>query len=62
VSNTLNHFEDHPPIGFVSFDMDLYTATRDAMHVLFRGSRALRVCLPRVACYMDEIMESPCRS
>ncbi len=45
----------HAPVGFVSFDMDLYTATRDSM-ALFRGAVPLTQCLPRVVCYFDDIM------
>jgi hypothetical protein len=44
--------ENHPPIGFVAFDLDLYTGTMAAFG-LFEGS-ADRL-LPRVACYFDDI-------
>jgi hypothetical protein len=39
------------PIGFVSFDMDYYSSTRDAF-TLFEGSH--RAFLPRVFCYFDD--------
>ncbi len=57
VKETVDTFlgEPHPPVGFVSFDMDLYTSTNDALK-LFRGKVPLMNCLPRVACYMDDIM------
>jgi hypothetical protein len=48
VRETLDDFllQTHAPVGFISFDMDLYTSTRDA----------LENCLPRVVCYFDDIM------
>jgi hypothetical protein len=45
----------HAPVGFISFDMDLYTSTRDSLK-LFRGDTPLSQCLPRVVCYFDDIM------
>jgi hypothetical protein len=45
--------EEPSPIAFVSFDLDLYSSTRDALQV-FGGPEA-RV-LPRVPCYFDDIM------
>jgi hypothetical protein len=41
------------PIGFVSFDLDLYSSTMDAFR-LFDG--ADEVLLPRVVCYFDDIV------
>lgn len=57
VNETVDDFlkQPHAPVGFVSFDMDLYTSTRDAL-ALFRGPAALANCLPRVVCYFDDIM------
>jgi hypothetical protein len=57
VAETIAAFLDqpHPPVGFISFDLDLYTSTRDAMQIL-RGPIPLAHCLPRVVCYMDDIM------
>jgi hypothetical protein len=41
-----------PPVGFVSFDMDLYTSTRDALRVFaVPGKRMLR----HVPLYFDDI-------
>jgi hypothetical protein len=45
--------DGHAPIGFVSFDLDLYSSTRDALAV-FSGD--LDRLLPRVICYFDDIM------
>ena len=57
VSETLGGFlaTAHPAVGFVSMDLDLYTSTRDAMN-LFRDAAPLTHCLPRVVCYLDDIM------
>jgi hypothetical protein len=57
VKHTIDEFlsNAHPPVGFISFDMDLYTPTRDSLK-LFRGDVALSQCLPRVVCYFDDIM------
>lgn len=40
------------PIAFISFDLDLYTSTRDAMPLLEADPKLL---LPRVHCYFDDI-------
>jgi hypothetical protein len=58
ITETLARFIEHPhpPAGFVSFDMDLYTSTRDALKLLFHGDLPAERCLPRVICYMDDIM------
>jgi hypothetical protein len=42
----------HAPIGFVSFDLDLYSATVDAFGVLEQAHERL---LPRVTCYFDDL-------
>lgn len=42
----------HPPIGFVAFDLDYYSATVDALRVLDGDARRL---LPRVLCYFDDV-------
>jgi hypothetical protein len=57
IKHTIDEFlsSTHAPVGFVSFDMDLYTSTRDSMK-LFRGDFAMTQCLPRVVCYFDDIM------
>lgn len=57
IVRTIDEFlsSSHPPVGFVSFDMDLYTSTRDSLK-LFREEFAITECLPRVVCYFDDIM------
>ncbi len=42
----------HPPIGFVAFDLDYYSATVDALRVLEGDAERL---LPRVPCYFDDL-------
>ncbi len=42
-----------PPVAFVSFDMDYYSSTVDALQ-LFEGQSDL--LLPRVHCYFDEVL------
>ena len=42
-----------PPIGFISFDLDYYTSTRDALRI-FNGTD--ESCLPRVFSYFDDIL------
>lgn len=41
------------PVAFISFDVDLYTSTMDAFRMLEADAQLL---LPRVHCYMDDIM------
>lgn len=41
------------PIGFVSFDLDYYSSTRDAL-VMFDASP--RVLLPRIFCHVDDVI------
>jgi hypothetical protein len=57
VENTIVDFINSkpPPIAFVSFDLDLYTSTRDAF-ALFEADQDL--LLPRVHCYFDDIFGS----
>ena len=43
---------DHPPIGFIAFDLDYYSSTRDAFAVLEGDPGRL---LPRVPCYFDDV-------
>lgn len=45
--------EQPAPIGFVSFDLDLYSSTNDAFGVLRAHTDRM---LPRVVCYMDDIL------
>jgi hypothetical protein len=44
---------DYPPIGFVSFDLDIYSSTRDAL-LLFKDET--RRTLFRVVLYFDDIV------
>lgn len=41
------------PVGFVAFDMDLYSSTKAALPLLAANERLL---LPRVVCYFDDIV------
>lgn len=42
------------PIAFISFDLDFYSSTTDALKVLDADHRLL---LPRIQCYFDDIFE-----
>lgn len=42
----------HPPIGFIAFDLDYYSATMEAFRVLEGDPERL---LPRVPCYFDDL-------
>jgi hypothetical protein len=42
----------HPRVGFVSFDLDYYTATMSALRIFDAGHEQL---LPRVLCYFDDM-------
>jgi hypothetical protein len=55
VSETIPAYvEEGPaPIGFVSFDLDLYSSTRDSLALFEAGSQFL---LPRIPCYFDDII------
>jgi hypothetical protein len=55
VSDTVNRFfEKHnpPPIGFVSFDMDLYSSTRDAFRIFVHPSKQMLLHTPL---YFDDM-------
>jgi hypothetical protein len=54
VAETLPAFlaAEPPPVAFVSFDLDLYSSTRDAMVLLEANPNLL---LPRIHCYFDDI-------
>jgi hypothetical protein len=54
VNETVHGFvnQNNPPVGFVSFDLDLWSSTAQAFEVL--KTEHSRV-LPRVACYFDDI-------
>lgn len=53
VSETIPAFLDsgHAEIGFVSFDLDYYSSTRDALTILLGRPETL---MPRVLCYFDD--------
>lgn len=53
VSETIPAFLDseRAPLGFISFDLDYYSSTRDALEVLSGDPAPL---LPRVLCYFDD--------
>jgi hypothetical protein len=42
----------HDPIGFIAFDLDYYSSTRDALRVLEGDPERM---LPRVPCYFDDL-------
>ena len=44
---------DLPPVGFISFDLDYYSSTKQAFRIL-GGPQHTR--LPRVFCYFDDIL------
>ena len=44
--------ENQAPIGFISFDLDLYSSTRAAFELLLAAPQR---CLPRVISYFDDI-------
>ena len=54
VDRTVPDFlESRPaPVGFISFDLDYYSSTRDALRLLDGDSAAF---LPRVLCYFDDV-------
>jgi hypothetical protein len=56
VSDTVRQFvrSKPAPIGFASFDLDLYCSTMDAFLIFQQGAGELT--LPRVHCYFDDIM------
>lgn len=57
VRETVRPFVDRldrqAPVGFVAFDLDLWSSTVSALD-LFRGD--VTACLPRVWCYFDDIV------
>jgi len=44
--------QDPPPIGFISFDLDYYSATTAALGIFNAGHKYF---LPRVTCYFDDL-------
>jgi hypothetical protein len=57
IRTTLGQFlgTSHSRFGFVSIDVDLYSSTVDILR-LFCDELPIAHCLPRVACYLDDIM------
>jgi len=55
VEETIPRFltTDHAPIGFISFDLDYYSATAAAFRIFAECDSGL---LPRVICYFDDIV------
>lgn len=49
----LDQLDRRAPVGFVAFDLDLWSSTVAALD-LFRGDVA--TCLPRVWCYFDDVV------
>lgn len=54
VADTIPRFlhSTHPPIGFLAFDLGLYSSTRDALTILDAPAQRL---LPRVTCFVDDV-------
>ncbi len=44
---------EHPPVGFVAFDLDYYSSTMEAFVLLEGPAERL---LPRIACYFDDVL------
>ena len=44
------------PVGFVAFDLDYYSSTRDALRLFSEAPRT--ALLPRVFCYFDDLISS----
>jgi hypothetical protein len=58
VSNTIGSFFDKhkpAPVGAISFDLDFYSSTRDALAILAGAPDYL---LPRIFCYFDDTIGS----
>ncbi len=53
VKTTLSRWTPKARIGFIAFDLDYYSSTRDAFTLFDRDSEAF---LPRVYCYFDDIV------
>ena len=48
--------EQHPPLGFIAFDLDYYSSTIGALVLLEAGHEHL---LPRLYCYFDDVIWYP---
>lgn len=58
IRDTLEPFvaSEPAPIGFVAFDLDYYSSTRDALRLLHADPALL---MPRVLCYFDDTLGYP---
>ena len=58
VRDTVQRFGDRnpAPIGFISFDLDYYSSTTAALHIL---DLPLANLLPRIFCYFDDVAGGP---
>jgi len=55
VKDTVGSFfarENPPPVGFISFDLDYYSSTVDALRIM---DGEVKHYLPRVICYFDDL-------
>jgi hypothetical protein len=59
VKETITGFIESKPahIGFISFDLDFWSSTRDAF-MLFEAEQ--EIFMPRIYCYFDDIMGASC--
>ncbi len=55
VENTVTDFlkSDYAPVAFISIDLDYYSSTMQALRILDVGNDRL---LPRIYCYLDDVM------
>jgi hypothetical protein len=53
VGTTITSWTPNGPVGFVAFDLDYYSSTKDAFQLFERRSETM---LPRVYCYFDDIL------
>ena len=58
VEETVGAFSarDTAPVGFISFDLDYYSSTRDALRLLDGAHDSLQ---PRILCYFDDVHGYP---
>jgi hypothetical protein len=54
IEETLSSWSSKGKIGFIAFDLDYYSSTKQAFRI-FQDS-AKRPCLPRTYCYFDDLM------
>jgi len=56
IKTSLGRWEPEAPVGFVAFDLDYYSSTKEALNLFNRGNDSL---LPRVYSYFDDVMWPP---